>query len=150
MLYQCCLVELDQACVPAECGGWSGRRERLGVVACMSVSPKQGERMTKDYSGYFFTVEGYMFDVALQCYIHRPVYVPENHSLLPPFFAFLLFCFIASPHSCFLYYFISVSDSLSLPPFVSLFLFFSSFPPSPSLPPFLPPTSHLCMCHFQL
>lgn len=115
--------------------------------ACLHLQNKE-RGWQKDYSGYFLTVEGYVCDVASHCYIHRPVYVPENHSLLPPFFVFLLFCSLASPHSCFLYYFISVSESLSLPPPLSHSSSF--FPPSLLLHPFLPPTSHLCMCHFQL
>lgn len=110
------------------------------------------EKKKKDYSGYFLTVEGYMCDVTLHCYIRRPVYSHAQKIIVfcLHFFVFLLFCSLASPHSRFLYYFISVSESLSLPPPVSLFLFFPSLllllPPS--LP--LPPTSHLCMCHFQL
>lgn len=88
---------------------------------------------------------------------------PENHSPLPPFFfVFLLFCSPASPHSCFLYYFISVSESLSLPPPLShsssflLPSFSFSLPPSLFLP--LPifacatfnwsdmPCGKLCLC----
>lgn len=153
VLYPCRLVELYQACVPAEREG-RGRGDAVGegrdwelFRACLHLQNKE-RGWQKDYSGYFLTVEGYVCDVASHCYIHRPVYVPENHSLLPPFFVFLLFCSLASPHSCFLYYFISVSESLSLPPPLSHSSSF--FPPSLLLHPFLPPTSHLCMCHFQL
>jgi len=145
-------------------GGWrwrvrrGERKKRLGVVTGMSVSPKQGKRMTvekKDYSGYFLSVEGYICDVPLHCYICRPVCSQAQKIIVfcpLSFFVFLLFSSLARPHSCFLYYFISVSESLSPPPPLShshsfcLPSFSYSLLPSLSLPP----TSHLCMCHFQL
>lgn len=99
------------------------------------------KKKKKDYSRCFLTVEGYMCDVALHCWILRPVY---SHALKIivlslHFFVFLLFCSLASPHSCFLYYFISVRESLWLPPplshsfflhslLFSLHLFSSHFP----------------------
>lgn len=65
---------------------------------------------------------------------------PENHSPQPPFFVFLLFCSLASPHSCFLYYFISVRESLWLPPPLSHSFFLHSLLFSP---PLLPPSLFL-------
>lgn len=96
----------------------------------------------KDYSRCFLTVEGYMCAVALHCWILRPVY---SHALKIivlslHFFVFLLFCFLASPHSCFLYYFISVRESLWLPPPLSHSFFLHSLLFSP---PLLPPSLFL-------
>lgn len=152
---------LSSLCTGRERGGgmqWEKGETWELFRACLHLQNKE-RGWQKDYSGYFLTVEGYVCDVASHCYIHRPVYVPENHSLLPPFFVFLLFCSLASPHSCFLYYFISVSESLSLPPPLS---HSSSFSPLPSfsIPSSLPlpifacatfncsdmPCGKLCLC----
>ncbi len=136
--------------------GW----ELLG--ACMHLQNK-GRGWQKDYSGYFLAVEGCMCDVALHCSIRRPVCSDAQRIRVFPlhFFVFLLFCSWASPHSGFLYYFIPVTESLSLPPPLShsssFFLpSFSFYLPSLVLP--LPifacatfncsdmPCGKLCLC----
>lgn len=137
--YPCCLVELYQACVLGERRvEWEKAETRSYFPACLHLHKKE-RGWQKDYSVHFLTVEGYMCDVSSHWYIHRPVYVLENHSLLPPFFVFLLFCSLASPHSCFFYYFISASVPTS--PSVSLLFF--PFPSSPFLPPSHFPSLHV-------
>ncbi len=148
-------------------GDTGGEREGTGwelLRACLHLQNKEKGWKKKDYSGYFLTVEGCMCDVTLHCYILRPVYSRAQKIIVfwLHFFVFLLFSSLASPHSCFLYYFISVSGSLSLPPPLSLSssFFLPSF--SFSLPPslFLPlpifacatfncsdmPCGKLCLC----
>lgn len=160
--FPCALPTLHGRALSGSCAGrrewWrrdtSGEREGRGwelLGACLHLQNK-GRGWQKDYSGYFLTVEGCMCDVALHCYIRRPVCSDALKIIVFPlhFFVFLLFCSLASPHSCFLYYFIPVSGSLSLPPPLSHSSSFFSFPPSLSTSLPLPPTSHLCMCHFQL
>lgn len=77
-------------------GRWKGGRE-AGVDgeakdlellrACLRLQNKEGG-WQKDYSGYFLSVEGYMCDVALHCYIRRPAYSHAQKIIvaLPPCF----------------------------------------------------------------
>lgn len=123
-------------------GGIWGVRELFW--ACLQLENK-GRGWQKDYSGYIHTVEGSTRDVASHCYMHRPVSVPENHSLLPAVFH----PFVWLPHlpTLLLPLLFHCCQWISPPasPSVSLFSL-----PILLLHPFLPPTSHLCMCHFQL
>lgn len=133
-------------------GGGGGRRDWELFQACLHLQ-KQGGRMTKGL--------GWIFSPLLKdtCVMLPPAatFADQRMSrkitvVCLPFSVALLFCSPASPHSCFLYYFISVSAALSLPAPSSISLFLFCITPSlPSLllsPP--PPSSHLCMCHFQL
>lgn len=95
MLCPRCLVELYQACIPAEWvvgrggdAGGEGKAKDLELLrACLHLQNKEGG-WQKDYSGYFFSVEGYMCDVALHCYIRRPAYSHAQKIIvaLPPCF----------------------------------------------------------------
>lgn len=122
--------------------GWGS----LGVVLGMSATGKQGAEDDKRITVNIFTL-------LKDAYVMLPRSVTSTDQclsqkitvLLPAFFFVLLFGSLTCPLSRFLYYFIAVSESCPLPPPLSLF-----FLPFLRLHPFLPPTSHLCMCHFQL
>lgn len=148
-LLACTLHMLYQTCIQLE-NGESG--SCFGHV-CNWKTWRRGWQ--KDYSENIHSVDGCTCDVASQCCIHRPVSVPENHSPACIFFI-LLFGSLTCPLSCFLYYFIAVSESCPLPPPLSLFfsLSSSSIPSSLPLPIFacatfncsdMPP-GKLCLC----
>lgn len=118
-------------------GGIWGVRELFW--ACLQLENK-GRGWQKDYSGNIHTAEGSTRDVASHCYIHRPVSVPENHSLLPAVFH----PFVWLPHlpTLLLPLLFHCCQRISPPasPSVSLF---PPYPSSPSLPPSHFPSLHV-------
>lgn len=135
-------------------GGIWGVRELFW--ACLQLGNKE-RGWQKDYSENIHTVEGCMCDVASHCYIHRPVSVPENHSLLPAFFC----PFVWLPHlpTLLLPLLFHCCQWISPPASPSVSLFFPSLSSS-SIPSSLPlpifacatfncsdmPCGKLCLC----
>lgn len=119
-------------------GGIWGVRELFW--ACLQLGNKE-RGWQKDYSENIHTVEGCMCDVAAHCYIHRPVSVPENHSLLPAFFC----PFVWLPHlpTLLLPLLFHCCQWISPPASPSVSLFFPPYPPPPSLPPSHFPSLHV-------
>lgn len=126
--------------LPAPSGSRTGRvgrvgvggGERLGVVSGMSASPKTRREDDKRITVDIFPTDTCVMLPPAATFADRRMSRKITVVCLP-FSVALLFCSPASPHSCFLYYFISVSAPLSLPPprSISLFLFCIT----PSLPP---------------
>lgn len=111
--------------------------------ACLQLENKE-ERMTKGFQWkYSHCWRMHMWCCLAVLHLQTSVCPWKSQSSCLHFFV-LLFGSLTCPLPRFLYYFIAVSESC---PCLPLCLFFLPF----LLPqPFLPPTSHLCMCHFQL
>lgn len=136
---RCLLPAPSGLCTGRVGGGGRGGWELF--QACLHLQ-KQGGRMTKGLQWIFSPL------LKDTCVMLPPAATFTDQCMSRkitvvclPFSVALLFCSPASPHSCFLYYFISVSAALSLPPprSISLFLFcitpslHPSFSPAPSL-----------------
>lgn len=117
-----------------------------GVVLGMSATEKQGERMTKGLQWkYSHRWRMHVWCCLTLLHPQTSVCPRKSQSSACIFLSFCLAPSLAHSLASFIISLLSVNLAPCLP------LCLSFFPlPILLLHPFLPPTSHLCMCHFQL
>lgn len=122
--------------------GWGS----LGVVLGMSATGKQGAEDDKRITVNIFTLLKDAYVMLPRSVTSTDQCLSQKITVLLPAF-FLSFCSAPSLAHSLASSIISLL-SVNLAPCLPLCLSF--FLPFLRLHPFLPPTSHLCMCHFQL